>query len=316
MAIPTVSRARDLLVSLVASCPIEQYGTQWNGDTMEELPLPPETWMVRPDPRTTRSHTLSWTADDLIFHQRAHWLVTSRYASGFPASFAWLPAEYVSVQASVWAGNSPVTEIESIRFNGTPVAIRDVVNFWGNGDPVLRCGAFAIHTAERLGHAALRFATSPTPMGWLQQTGGEPMSQDDLLALADGWADARENNVVAALNEYVTFHEASIDPSRLQLVEARSYQATEIARVMSVPSYLVNADSGSSMTYQNAEMARRDLADLGALPLILCIEQTLSSDQVTPRGRVVKLERYWEHPNADPSAPVPAPAATPQGAPA
>lgn len=310
MAIPSVSRARDLLVSLIAACPIEQFGTQWDGETVVEIPLAPETWMERPDPRTTRSHWLAWIADDLIFHGRAFAYVTSRNAQGFPASFAWLPAEAVDVQAAMWAGNFPITEVESIRFNGTQLPTRDVVAFWGNGDPVLRCGAHAVLTAERLNNAALRFATSPTPMGWLQQTGGEPLSSDDLADLAAGWAEARETNVIAALNEYVTFHEASIDPSKLQLVEARAHQDVEIARVMSVPSYLINADTGSSMTYQNADMARRDLAELGAQQLILTIEQTLSGDNVTPRGRRVRLRRYWEHVEDNTQLPAPAAPAT------
>lgn len=290
MALPTVSRARDLLVSVVSSCPIEQYGTQWTGEDTEEIPLPPETWMLRPDPRTTRTHFLSWITDDLIFYGRAFALVTSRSATGFPASFAWLPAEYVNVQAAMFAGNAPVTEIEAIRFQGTDLPIRDVVCFWSPNQPVLGCGTRAICTSQRLDLAAERFASSPIAFGWLSQTGGEPLSTVELGELAEGWAQARELNSVAALNEFVSWNESSLDPSKMQLVEARQHQAVELARLMSVPSYLVNADTGSSMTYQNAAQAKEDLYDLGALPLIKCIEQTLSRDDVTPRGRLVRLE--------------------------
>lgn len=294
MAIPAVSRSRDLLVSLIASCPIRQYGTQWNGEDLEEIPLPPDSWMLRPDPRTSRNHFLSWIADDLIFHGRAFALVTSRYATGFPASFAWLPASSVSVQAQMWAGNAPVTEVQDIRFNGVSLVLNDVVCFWGSSEPVIRCGARAIVTNERLDIAAQRFASSPIAFGWLKQVGGEPLSGEELAALAEGWAEARDSNTIAALNEFVTWEESSMDPSRLQLVEARKHQAVEIARLMSVPAYLINADSGSSMTYQNAQQASADLVQFGALPYLEVIEQTLSSDQVTPRGRVVRLDRsYW-----------------------
>jgi len=312
MALPTVSRARDLLVSVVSSCPIEQYGTQWNGEDMEEIPLPPESWMWRPDPRTTRSHFLSWITDDLIFYGRAFALVTSRMATGFPASFQWLPAEYMNVQAAMWAGNSPVTAIEAIRFNGTELPIRDVVCFWSPNQPVLGCGNRAICTAQRLDLASERFASSPIAFGWLSQTGGEPLSTDELGELATGWAEARELNSVAALNEYVTWNESSLDPSKMQLVEARQHQAVELARLLSVPSYLVNADSGSSMTYQNALQAKEDLYDLGALPLIECIEQTLSRDDVTPRGRIVRLDAdKWKPSAMDHSPETPAPTGVP-----
>lgn len=312
MAIPAVSRARDLLVSLISSCPIEQYGTQWNGESLEEIPLPPEPWMLRPDPRTTRSHFLAWIADDLIFHGRAFALVTSRLATGFPNSFQWLPAEYMNVQAAMWAGNSPVTPIEAIRFNGTEIPIRDVVCFWSSTAPVLRCGARAIVTNERLDLAAQRFASSPIAFGWLKQVGGEPLSGQELQELAEGWAEARDTNTIAALNEFVSWEESSMDPSRLQLVEARQHQAVEVARFMSVPAYLINADSGSSMTYQNAAQAASDLVQFGALPYLECIEQTLSSEQVTPRGRIVRLDReYWLDANplssgSNPGSPDPA----------
>lgn len=294
MAIPAVSRSRDLLVSLISSCPIRQYGTQWNGEDLEEFPLPPEQWMLRPDPRTTRNHFLSWIADDLIFHGRAFALITSRLATGFPSSFAWLPAAYMNVQAAMWAGNAPITPVEAIRFNGTDLPIRDVVCFWGPSEPVIRCGARAIVTNERLDIAAQRFASSPIAFGWLKQVGGEPLSGDELAALAEGWAEARDSNTIAALNEYVTWEESSMDPSRLQLVEARKHQAVEIARLMSVPAYLINADAGTGMTYQNAQQASADLVQFGALPYLETIEQTLSSEQVTPRGRIVRLDRsYW-----------------------
>ena len=294
MSIPAVARSRDLLVSLVSSCPIRQFGTQWNGEHLEEIPLAPEPWMIRPDPRTTRSHWLAWICDDLIFYGRAFALVTSRTATGFPASFQWLPSEYVSVQASMFAGNAPVTQIEAIRFQGTDLAIRDVVCFWATTEAAIRNGARAIVTNERLDIAAQRFASSPIAFGWLRQVGGEPLSATELTELAEGWALARDTNTIAALNEYVIWEESSMDPSRLQLVEARRHQAVECARFMSVPAYLINADAGTGMTYQNAQQASADLVQFGALPYLEVIEQTLSSDQVTPRGRMVRLDRtYW-----------------------
>lgn len=44
------------------------------------------------------------------------------------------------------------------------------------------------------------------------------------------------------------------------------------------------------MTYLNAEQAKADLIDFGALPYIGCIEQTLSGPNVMPRGNFVRLD--------------------------
>ena len=93
-----------------------------------------------------------------------------------------------------------------------------------------------------------------------------------------------------------------MDPSKLQLTEARTYQALEMARVANIPPYLVGAPSGSGMTYQNAQQARQDLYLFGAKPFIDCIEQTLSMNNVTPRGRYIYLDvdSYLEEAQMEP----------------
>jgi hypothetical protein len=69
-----------------------------------------------------------------------------------------------------------------------------------------------------------------------------------------------------------------------------------MARIANIPPYLVGAPSGSGMTYQNAQQARQDLYLFGAKPFIDCIEQTLSMNNITPRGRYIYLdiETYLE----------------------
>jgi len=133
----------------------------------------------------------------------------------------------------------------------------------------------------------------------LKQTGGEPMSPQDLADLAAAYAEAREANAVSALNEYVDVKESQLDPNKMQLTEARTYQALELARVANIPPYLVGAPTGSGMTYQNAQQARQDLYLFGAKPYIDCIEQTLSMNSILPRGRYLELdvESYLEENN-------------------
>lgn len=292
MALPTISRARDVLASIIGSCPIHQYGTQWDGEDVQELPLPPEPWMIRPDATTTRSHTLAWTFDDLFFYGRAHWYVTSRYANGFPASFTWLPAEYVTITANLVAGNHPIGEY-TIMFQGTELERRDVVSFWSPLEPVLKVGVRTICTAERLENASLRLATNPIGFGWLKVTGGEPLTPTELEEIGTGWVDARsaqDGNAVGVLSQDVDYVESSMDPSKLQLVEARNQASLDLARVANVPPWIVGISIGG-MTYSNVMEQNRQAVLYGALPFLDCIEQTLSSEQVTPRGRLVKLDR-------------------------
>ena len=286
--IPTISRARDLICGMIGCLEITQYGRQWNGEEYEYIDLPPDTWFQNPDPNVTRNFIMSFTADDLMFYGRAFWVITQRNAAGFPSAFTWIPAADVTTwdQAGPqWWGPS-----SQIYFQGIQLQTRDVVQFLSPIPALLFTGSRAINTATRLDNAAERFSTMEVPAGYLKQTGGEPMSGQELADLAAAWSEARLTSSVAALNEYVEWRESNIDPSKLELVNARTYQALELARVANIPPYLVGAPTGSGMTYQNAQQARQDLYLFGAKPFIDCIEQTLSMNNITPRGRYIYLD--------------------------
>lgn len=289
LRVPTISRARDLICGMVGALEIRQYGRQWNGEDYERFELPPDSWFVQPDPNTTRNFFLSNVTDDLIFFGRAFAVVLQRNAQGFPAAFTWIPANNVQTldQAgpAQWWGPS-----SQIYFQGVRLDTSDVVQFLSPIPGLLATGSRAITTAIRLDRAAEKFATMEVPAGYLRQVGGEPMSSQDLADLAAAWSEARETASVAALNEYVQWVESSIDPSKLELVSARTYQALELARVANIPPYMVGAPTGSGMTYQNSQQAREDLYLFGAKPYIDCIEQTLSMNNVTPRGRYIELD--------------------------
>lgn len=282
MSIPTINRARDILASLIGVLPIRKYEQLWNGTTIEEVEVPPEPWMDRPDPNVTRAHLMAWTFDDLLFHGRAFWHVDARSSTtGLPVRFSRLPAELVNLQAQIMSGNAPVSPITVLSFNGIPLNPADVVIFYSPISPLLQVGARAISTALKLELAANRFAASPTAFGWLQATGGEQVDDDELQEMANGWAITRTTeNVVAALNQYVEYRESNMDPSRLQLVEARQYSSLECSRLANIPPYLVGAPTGTGMTYQNAAQARGDALIWGALPYVTAISETLSSPNI------------------------------------
>jgi hypothetical protein len=288
MAVPTISRARDLLASVVGAATIEQYAQQLDPVTGEtsHIDLAPTGWMDRPDPAVTRNFLLANTFSDLLFFGRAFWLITSRYANGYPASFTWLPAADIQTadqQPPQWFGPSP-----QVTFGGQQIPSGDLVQFLSPITGLIYTAPRAIRTAYRLDAAADRFSLTEIPSGYLQQVGGEPMTGDELADLAAAWATARQENAIGALNESVKWVESSTDPSKMQLTDARQHQALEMARLANIPPFLVGVSVGG-YTYQNAEQARGDLVTFGARPYIDCIEQTLSGPNVLPRGRYCKL---------------------------
>lgn len=289
LQVPTISRARDLIASMIAGLDLRQYTLSWNGaeGEYEKMYLPGESWMTRPDPRTTRNFIMANTVSDLLMYGRCTWYITSRYSNGFPASFQWLP--FANTTFEDQAGPQWFAPSREILFNGTMIDPDNTVQFLSPNMGIVYMGATAIDIAVRLDQAARRFATNEISSGWLQQKGGEPMSATELAELAAGWSAARQRNAIGALNEFVEFHEFNSDPSKLQLVESRQYQALELSRVANIPPYLVGVAVGG-MTYQNAQQARQDLFLFGAAPYISCIQETLSLDSVIPRGRHVEFD--------------------------
>lgn len=287
--IPTISRARDLICSMVGALTIKQYSWQWNAaeQEYEKTYLPDDVWFDQPDPNVTRNFILSWTTDDLIFYGRAFWVVTKRFGNGFPAEFTWIPA--ADVQTRDQAGPQWFGPSRQITFNGLDLDTRDVIQFISPIQGLLSMGARAIRTARNLDESAERFARNQIPSGILKQTDGEPMSSEELANMAAAFADAREANAIAALNQFVSFEPQYVDPSKMQSVESREHQALEMARIANIPPYLVGINT-SSMTYANAQQARQDLYLFGAKPFVDAIEQTLSMNNVTPRGRYIELD--------------------------
>lgn len=289
LQVPAFARSRDLIVSLISSLPINQYSLQWIGESYEDIQIPSEPWMAKPDPMSTRQFTIAGTVDDLLFHGRAFWLVTRRYsATNLPAAFQWLPADEITTPDQTgprWYGPS-----KDIEFQGVKINPADVIQFLSPFDGLQFTARTAIDISERLDQAARRFATNEIAAGYIKidpQT--EPYEEDELKELAAVWAQSRRDNAIGAL-QGASWVEFSSDPSKLQLVEARQHAMLTIANMVGVPPYVIGAPTGSSMTYQNAELVRRDLWTLGAAPIAHTISETLSQDHVLPRGRFCRVD--------------------------
>ena len=284
---PTVARSIDLISSVAGSLDLKSYSLAWNGEEYEKIWIEGESWMTRPDPTVTRNFIMMKTARDLMLYGRAFWAVTSRYSTGYPAAFTWLPANLVTTPDQ--AGPEFYGPSKNPQFNGMNLDPVNVIQFISGSIGLLYQSHRAIRIALKLDNAAERFASTEIAAGYLQQRGGEPMSGEELGELAAAWANARRENAIGALNEYVEWREYSSDPSKLQLVEARKYAALELARACNVPGYLLGIDQ-SGMTYMNALQSRQDLYLFGAKPILHAIEERLSMDDVLPRGRHVQFD--------------------------
>lgn len=290
LSVPTISRARDLIASMIGALTLKHYTLQWTGERYEKIYLPLEPWMEQPDPKVTRNFFYSNLFSDLFFYGRAFAAVTRRRADdNRPAAFTWIPA--ADVNTSDQAGPQWFGPSDQITFNGYPMDSRDMVQILSPVNGLLFQGARAVTISAHLDQWMDRQATSEQVPGYLQQRGGETMSGDELSDLAASWASLRAataTGAVGALNDYVEFVEYKNNPFDI-LSKQREYQALELARVANIPPYLVGIPTGG-MTYQNAQQARQDLYLFGAKPFIDCLEQTFSMNQILPRGRFVEFD--------------------------
>ena len=132
------------------------------------------------------------------------------------------------------------------------------------------------------------YAKEPAPTMVLKSN-GSALPSDRIAKLPESWGVARRNRATAFLNADVSLEAVGFDPEKLQLNQARSYIATECARAIGIPAYFVDAETGSSMTYANANLARQTLVDFSLRPILKAIEERLSLPDFVPNPVMVRF---------------------------
>ena len=264
MTLPVIVRGRDLICGTISGMKLEMYREMWNGEEMEEVPLAPRAWLSRIDQSVPNQFIISWTIDDLIFEGRAFWMIETRTADGYPASFTRLPAAMVQT-----------------------LDPRDLVQFISPMQSLNSTAARAVEIALRVEESRLRASQSVLPSGYLKQTGGEPLSAQELSDLAAQFNLARTSgNNTAALNEFLEYVPTQATPDKMLMIESADYSARDLGRQLGVPSYLLSVSIGA-YSYQSSQQSRIDLWTYACKALADCITETLSSDNVLPHGTYV-----------------------------
>ena len=287
MSVPAISRGRDLMCSVIGCMSLRMYNELWNGERMERVYVPPRSWLRRLDPTIPNSTLLAWLADDLLFYGRAMLYVSSRTADSLPASFSRLPMG--SITTPDQSGPVFFAPSKEVYFQGGLINPDDLVQFISGIQGLVYSSTQCVDIALKLEAARGRNASSSIPAGVLRQTGGEPLSSSELADLAASFNAARATNQTAALNEFLTYTETSALPDKMLLIDASEHQAKDCARLTNTPPYLLGIDSGS-YAYQSSTQSRADLYLFGVKPYADCIAETLSGNNVVPRGTFIDFD--------------------------
>lgn len=281
MSVPAIANCRNLIAGTIAGIPLELYDLA----SGEELPSP--VWLKQPDKRSPLSNTIAWTVDSLIFYGVSYWLVTEVYADdGRPARFEWVQNDRVTVKLDQWNQN---VEYYMINNEKLPMSgVGSLITFQSLDQGLLLRAARTIKSAIDLELATNVATSTPQPSGYIKNNAGD-LPDDKVQALLNTWRTARQNRATAYLTSTLDYVPTSYSPKDMTYNESAQYLATQVARAMNVPTYMIDAEQLKSNTYQNVIDARKDFLTYTLYPYIEVIQSRLSMDDLTARGQQVRF---------------------------
>jgi len=232
-----------------------------------------------------------WVTDDLFFAGVSTLVVLARYADGYPANLRRILPGQLSYDPTTLAYGMPATMPPV--YLGRPIDPADLVVIAGPHEGIVNYGSATIRAALDLEAAAGNAAASPVPNMELHQSAGEALNTAKAVELVDTWSTARRFGSTAYTPPNIETKVLGFSAADQQLVEARQYMATQLARMAGVNPVLVSAAMGSSSSYvyTNQQDYRQAFLDDALDPYLTAIEGRLSAPDVTPRGQVVRFDR-------------------------
>ena len=283
MEVPAVARARSIICGTAASLPLHAYNKTTNAEIYGR------TILEQPDPALPTAVTMSWTFDDLLFHDVAYWQVLELSPEdGRPSRARRIDPIRVTFNTEGLAG----IIVDGFWVDGVQVPMQGVgslIVFYGLGTGgILTRAGRTIKTALDLEKAVSRMAEEPAPAMYIKNSGVD-LPANQVSALLANWKAARMQRSTAYLSGNLEVQAFGFDATQMELSANRMNTATEIARLMNIPAWYLNAESTSS-TYSNTLQERRSLIDLSLMPFLIAVEQRLSMDDITPMTQRVKFE--------------------------
>lgn len=279
MSIPAVAKARQILVSTIARFPLKALAADGTDTTLDH------SWLYDTAGDVSPWHRMAWTIDDLIFSGWSLWGV-ERDAAGNVTSADRCPIERWQVT------ESGVIQIQDANGNYVDAEADSVILIPGAFEGLLKVASRTIRAGAKLERSVLSKSKNPIPALELHATTDDPLEPDEVQALVNAWAAAREdeNGAIAFTphNIEVRAH-GNTEPSLL--IEGRNFLRIDIGAYLGIPAALMDASlSTASLTYSTQEGQRNEFADFTLPYWIEPIQQRLSMDDVVPSGERIRFD--------------------------
>ena len=288
LSVPSVLRARNIIVGTISSLPIRTVDSQYN---VIRSPL-----LEQIDPDVPNPVTIASLVEDLLFDAIGWLQVLGRDWTGYPVWARRVDPMVVSAQpppgttlADLPSGYVPGS---TLWVAGEPVQARDMLRFDSPNPPLRASAARAIRRAAKYEAAAEMYADSPAMRGWFTpKEGADPEQTDIDNALAD-WEMRRRRHADGYVPAALEWHQADLpNPADLQLATLIDKVTIGIANAFGVDAEDLQV-STTSRTYNNAVDRRQDKINETYGSLVAAIAARLSMGDVTRRGQQVIFD--WD----------------------
>lgn len=282
IAIPAVSKARNLLISTISKFPLVALNTAG--------PLAPKdqpTFLYRTNSAVTPYERMAWTIDDLIFYGYSLWLVR-RGADDGSGRRPILDAEWCPPnQWTITDGNIRVDEQEIDSDN--------VILFNSPFEGLLNVAARTIRGAADVEASWVGRARNPIPLIELHLLEDTELTPEEIKAqIVDPWAKARASENGAIGYTPSTFEVRTHGEVKAELmVEGRNAIRTDIGSFLNIRASMLDGTMGiDSLTYTTNEGEKNSFYEFDLPFWTDPITARLSMDDVVPRGVRVRFDMY------------------------
>lgn len=271
LRLPTVLRARNLLVYSIAKNPLIRKRV--------DAILPPAPWMNNAGNGSPQMRIL-WTADDLMFYGWSCWW-RANGSDTFPGHAGRVPF-----------GEWRINDDLKVEINGQEMPDNAVILFNGIHEGILTHGRDVLDDARTLYANVRKRLAAPTPGLNLQQKSGRDLTNPEIDALIARWAAARRGEHAG-----VSFTNKDIEPVAMGgddgnlMIESRNAAAVDLARLVGVTAGLVDATAPkASLNYETKQGRNEEFVDRDLGAYMDPIAWRLSMDDVTPHGQHIAFD--------------------------
>lgn len=294
IAIPAVSKGRNLLVSTVAKFPLVSARfdreTATDTDTTSEHP-----WLFRTKGVVSPYERMAWTIDDAIFYGCSLWLTDrgpDQDGRRPITEAAYCPFDWWSIENGRFVyregGIEPARVLEPNEYL--------FINFPFEG--LLNVAVRTLRGARDQERAWVGRSMNPVPVIDLHRTEDSQLDDDEVDEMVQKWATARTNPngaIGSSPNgiELNTYGEVKAD----LMIEGRNAIRTDVGSFLNVRASMLDGTMGiDSLTYSTTEGERNSFYEFDLPFWTDPIEARLSQDDVLPRGQRIRFEKYEAKP--------------------